>query len=152
MIIAKPVVDKRFWILQENNRKIGNIEACAGGFQVKIENRTETYKTLRMMEQRANIHFETNAPLGKPSTHSVNGYATNCKVYNPVWDVPHQLPLFTKSSKSKSWFAAGWYAVKRGRNWKVVQDPKLITLERYPYHGPFHTSVQAADHTVERFA
>ena len=37
-LIAKPVIDKQFWILQENNQKVGNIEACAGGYQVKINN------------------------------------------------------------------------------------------------------------------
>jgi hypothetical protein len=47
--------------------------------------------------------------------------------------------MYTKTRKSKSWFAAGWYSIKRGRNWKVVQDPKLITLQRYPYQGPFKT-------------
>jgi hypothetical protein len=25
----------------------------------------------------------------------------------------------------------------------VVRDPKLITLERYPYAGPFHTEQEA---------
>jgi hypothetical protein len=36
MLVAKPVIDKQFWILQENNRKVGNVEACAGGYQVRI--------------------------------------------------------------------------------------------------------------------
>ena len=42
MIIAKPVIDKKFWILQKDNEKVGNIEACAGGFQVCIEDRKST--------------------------------------------------------------------------------------------------------------
>ena len=31
MIVAKPVIDKQFWILQRDEEKIGNVEACAGG-------------------------------------------------------------------------------------------------------------------------
>ena len=54
------------------------------------------------------------------------------------WTSVVRLPLYTKNRKSKSWFAAGWYSVKRGRKWRVVQDPKLIALQRYPYQGPFH--------------
>jgi len=50
-----------------------------------------------------------------------------------------KLPIYTKTSKSKSWFAAGWYQVKKGRSWAVMQDPKLIVLQRYAYHGPYHT-------------
>jgi len=37
-LIAKPVIDKQFWILQKDNQKVGNIEACNGGYQVKINN------------------------------------------------------------------------------------------------------------------
>jgi hypothetical protein len=145
MIIAKPVIDKKFWILQKDNEKVGNIEATAGGFQVCIENRVEQYKTIRMAAQRANIQFETSVVVkSKPSVSTVHGYPTVGRVYNPVWDVPHHLPLYTKTKKSKSWFAAGWYTVKRGRKWKVVQDPKLITLERYAFHGPFHTKESAS--------
>ena len=44
MIVAKPVIDKQFWILQEDNRKVGNIEACADGYQVKINNQIAQFK------------------------------------------------------------------------------------------------------------
>lgn len=140
MIIAKPVINRQYWILQKNNEKIGNIEACANGFQVRIENRIETYKTIRMAAQRANIHFESEVKARPPVKHMVHGYPCSTNAHNPVWDVQKHLPLFTKTKKSKSWFAAGWYAVKRGRTWRVVQDPKLITLQRYAYRGPFHSA------------
>lgn len=143
MLIAKPVLDKQFWILQENDRKVGNIEACAGGYQVKIDNKIQTFKTIRMVAQRANIHFESKTRASKSNSHMVHGFPCVGRAYNPVWDVPHQLPLYTKTKKSKSWFAAGWYAIKRGRAWKVTHDPKLITLQRYPYQGPFHNDEAA---------
>jgi hypothetical protein len=146
-IIAKPVIDKKFWILQKNNEKVGNIEACNGGFQVCIENKVEQYKTIKMAALRANIHFETGIKSTKPDAHFVHGYPASGRVHNPVWDVPHQLPLYTKTKKSKSWFAAGWYTIKRGRKWKIVQDPKLIALERYSFHGPFHSKESAENHT-----
>lgn len=145
-IVAKPVIDKKFWILQQDNEKIGNIEATGTGFQVTIKDHVEQFKTIRMAAQRANIQFESGVKVSKPDTHSVHGYPSASRVYNPVWDVQQQLPLYTKTKKSKSWFAAGWYQIKRGRNWKIIQDPKLIALERYPYHGPFHTKEQASTH------
>lgn len=146
-IIAKPVVDKQFWILQKDNEKVGNIEACAGGFQVTINNQVEQYRSIRMAAQRANIMFETGFALSKPNTQLVHGFPASGRVCNPVWDIPNQLPLYTKSNKSKSWFAAGWYLVKKGRRWKIVQDPKLILLERYSYHGPFYTKESASEYT-----
>ena len=144
-IVAKPIVDKKYWILQENNRKIGNVEACDGGYQVKINNQVAQFKTIKMVEQRAHVQFEPaiKKPL-KPVTNLVNGYPVAGRVCNPLWDVQKKLPLYTKTNKSKSWFAAGWYRVKKGRNWTTVQGPKLILLQRYPYEGPFYNREEAA--------
>ena len=148
MLVAKPVIDKQFWILQENNRKVGNVEACAGGYQVKINNQIAQFKTIRMAAQRANIEFEPAVKLSKPKVtmDQVHGYPISGRVYNPMWDVTQQLPVYTKTAKSKSWFAAGWYLVRRGRTWTTMLSPKLIVLQRYAYAGPFLTQQQADDH------
>jgi hypothetical protein len=153
-IVAKPIIDKQFWILQENDRKVGNIEACDGGFQVKINNQVAQFKTIRMAAQRANIQFESSIIISKPkmkvNANLVHGYPTSGRVYNPIWDVKMKLPIYTKTNKSKSWFAAGWYQVKKGRSWSAVQDPKLIALQRYPYAGPFYTEKEAHEHSFTK--
>ena len=143
-LIAKPVIDKQFWILQENNNKIGNIEACDGGYQVKINNQVVAqYKTMKLVERNINVTFETIPKPEKKTSNIVHGYQAAGRVYNPVWDVPQKLPVYTKTKKSKSWYAAGWYTVKKGRYWTAEQDPKLIVLKRYPYQGPYHTKKEA---------
>jgi hypothetical protein len=145
-LIAKPVIPKQFWILQDGNEKVGNIEACAGGYQVKINNQVAQFKTIKMAAQRVNIEFEAiNHSMVKKPSELVYGFETGCRTHNPMWDVKMKLPVFTKKTKSKSWFAAGWYKVKKGRNWSTVQNPKIILLQRYMYLGPFH-SEQEADH------
>jgi len=147
-IVAKPVIDKQFWILQEDNRKIGNVEACQDGYQVRINNQVAQFKTIRMLQQRVNIKFEHIPKTSKARPgHEVHGYPTAGRAHNGIWNVPSKLPLFTKTVKSKSWYAAGWYAVRQGRHWETVQDPKLIVLQRYPYHGPFLTKEIADEHT-----
>ena len=113
-----------------------------------IDDQVQEFKTIRMAAQRANIQFENQIKPSKPDTHSVHGYPAASRVYNPVWDVPHQLPLYTKTKKSKSWFAAGWFNVKKGRHWRTVQSPKLIVLQRYPYQGPYHTKEEANDKSI----
>jgi 1,4-dihydroxy-2-naphthoyl-CoA synthase len=146
-IIAKPVIDRKFWILQEGNKKIGNVEACDGGFQVKINNQVTQFKTIKMVEQRIHVQFEQFIKYKpKPVTNLVHGYPVAGRLYNPIWDVTNKLPLYTKTNKSKSWFAAGWYQVKKGRKWQVVQGPKLIVLQRYANHGPFYTREEAEQH------
>ena len=149
MLVAKPVIENEFWILQQDDRKIGNVEACADGYQVRINNQIAQYKTINMVKERFKIRFEPSVPNNiKPDVGLVHGYPAASRVHNPVWDVRHRLPIYTKTAKSKSWFAAGWYSVKKGRAWKTVQDPKLIVLERYPYRGPFYTKDLANDQSI----
>ena len=143
MIVAKPVVANQYWILKQDDQKIGNIQASPDGYLVKIQNQVSSYKTIPMVRKKANIEFEPAEKTSKPSTDSVHGYPTGCRAHNAMWNVQLRLPLFTKTAKSKSWFAAGWYAVKQHRAWKAVHNPKLIVLERYQYQGPFHTKEQA---------
>ena len=147
-LIAKPVIDRKYWILQEGNQKVGNVEAYDGGFQVKINNQIQQYKTIKMVEQRVNVHFEPGIKVVKSraETNLVHGYPVAGRVYNPMWDVPKKLPIYTKTTKSKSWFAAGWYRVKKGRNWSAIQGPKLILLQRYPYQGPFYSKEEVEQH------
>ena len=142
MLVAKVVADKQFWILQEDDRKVGNIEAWNGGYQVRINNQVKQFKTIKLAAKESNIVFAQEETASKPDNTVVHGYPVAGRCYNPVWDVVHHLPIYTKTAKSKSWFAAGWYSIKRGRNWKIIQDPKLIALQRYPYQGPFKNKEQ----------
>jgi 1,4-dihydroxy-2-naphthoyl-CoA synthase len=146
-LIAKPVIDKQFWILQKDNQKVGNIEACAGGYQVKINDQIAQFKTIKLAARTVNIEFEPAVKVTRPKTtmDHVHGYPVGGRVYNPMWDVQQQLPVYTKTNKSKSWFAAGWFNIKKGRAWRTVQGPKLIVLQRYPYQGPFYTKHEAED-------
>ena len=147
-LIAKPVVDKEYWIIKQDDQKVGNIQAVNDGFQVTINNKIANYKTIPMLRNRVDIEFAPAETTTQQSDQQVHGYETGCKVFNPIWDVKHKLPLFTKEEKSKSWFAAGWYLVKQHRNWKPVRNPKLIVLERYAHKGPFYTKEEANDKSV----
>lgn len=148
-LVAKPVIDKQFWILQDGNQKVGNVEACAGGYQVKIRNQITQFKSIKIAARQINIKFEEPVKLTRPdpAQKHVHGYPVVGRVHNPMWDVPQQLPVYTKTVKSKSWFAAGWYNVRKGRHWATVQSPKLIVLQRYAYQGPYYNEQEAHDHT-----
>ena len=143
MIVAKPVVEKQYWILKKDNTKVGQIEATGDEYTVKIQGQITRYKTIRMAGKAANIQFEKLPRMKVTPTNQVYGFAVSGRVFNPVWDVKHRIPLFTKENKSKSWYAAGWYCVRQHRRWRVAQHPKLITLQRYEWRGPFHNREEA---------
>ena len=148
MIVAKPVIPNQYWILRQDDQKIGNIEAGPDGFQVKIRGHVEKYKTIHTIKKNVAIEFESAAV---PRTHKgtdkmAYGYPTTSRPHNSIYDVKHQVPLWTKESRSKSWYAAGWFRVLQGRRWTSVLCPKLIMLERYRYQGPFHTKEEVETH------
>ena len=149
MIIAKPVIPNQFWILKDGENKIGNIESAVDGFSVKIGDRVKSYKNINTIKKSVAIDFETaiskKIPINKNLVH---GYETKGTAYNAIYDVKHRVPLWTKEPHSKSWYAAGWYRVKQGRHWTVEFCPKLITLQRYPYSGPYLTEEQANEQCV----
>ena len=145
MIIAKTIIPDQYWILRENDRKVGNIEQAPDGFlHVKIEDRVEKFKTIHTIQKQKSIDFEPpKQPTPQYVSNQVHGYPTTARPFNGVYDVKHQIPLWTREERSKSWLAAGWYAVRQGRTWKIEQCPKLIMLERYEFQGPYHTAEEA---------
>jgi hypothetical protein len=148
MIEAKPVVDKKYWILKKDNCKIGALEAEPDGYTLRILDQVGKFKTIPMVRKKISIEFAPAEKITRPAPDQVHGYDTGCRAFNPIWDVKHRLPLFTKERKSKSWYAAGYYAVKQHRAWKIVRNPKMIVLERYQYQGPFHTQEAARDKSL----
>lgn len=143
VITAKPVIANRYWILRQGDEKIGNIEAIDSGYQVKVQDSVQQFKTIRMVRQSMNVEFENISRPHKDDPNSVYGFPAGCRAHNAMYQVQQGLPLFTKESKSKSWYAAGWYQIWQSRRWNLVQSPKLITLQRYRYRGPFRSKEQA---------
>lgn len=143
MIEAKPVIANRYWILKQNDQKIGQIEASDTGYTVKILDQVRQYKTMPMVRQSTDIKFVPAEKSTSARPTMVHGFDAGCRVHNAMWSVPYRLPLFTRTARSKSWFAAGWYAIQQNRAWRVERNPKLIVLERYAFHGPFHSQEQA---------
>ncbi len=140
MITAKPIVQNKYWILQENNRKVGTVEKSSAGFEVRVADKIGTFKTIKTLENKTNIRFETNQNNVQKFENQVNGFPTDGKPHNGVYNVQQRLPLFTKKPKSKSWYAAGYYQVTVNGITEIVFCPKLILLQRYDYIGPVKTS------------
>lgn len=148
-LIAKPIIDKKFWILTDESGKRGNIEQETDGqYRVLFDNTYTIYKNIASIRKSIPFVFADKIKATKPkkNTREVYGYDVGCRAFNPVWDVKRQLPIFTKTDKSRSWYAAGWYAVRQDADYEVMRNPKMILIHRYQYHGPFHDQQQAEAH------
>lgn len=134
--IARPIVNGKFWVIKKDEQKIGSVEKDNNGYFVTTKNGNARFKTLKNLRNATQINFEEGKERIKYPENQVNGFPTDVKPYNGVYNIQTRLPVYTKEKKSKSWFAAGYYMLTIGRKTKVVFCPKLILLERYGYFGP----------------
>lgn len=143
---AKPVIDGKFWIVESNGVKVGLLH--------KKENNKYTFSN-KEGEATFNKKDEVVKQFGKDffqvsdktkvvhaEVRDVYGYPTSSRPYNPLFNVQKKLPLFTKSQASKSLYCAGYYTIKFDKGWVKSFCPKLITVERYEYKGPFKTELE----------
>ena len=140
--IAKPIVKNKMWIVESGGTKVGNIMAVEEGGVVYVhDNQREQFSSIKILQKKYNISFlrAEKAKKEKKAVYDVYGYPTNNQPHNEVLDVQRYLPIYTKGAKSKSFFCAGYYIIKFSSTWVRAYCPKLITLNRYEYEGPYKT-------------
>ena len=146
-IHAKPVIEGKFWIVEENEKKVGVLKITEQKKYIFSSKSTvKTYDTKKkLVEQFGKDFFKVSTNKITKSNiqdKEIQGYPTSSVPCNPMFDVKRHLPLFTKSNKSKSVYCAGYYLLKFNKGWTRAFCPKLITIERYPYQGPFKTELE----------
>ena len=141
-MIAKPVVKNKMWIVESAGTKVGNIMAVEeGGIVYLHDNQRESFPSIKILQKKYNIEFAKAEKIKKEKQdiYDVYGFPTNARPHNEVLDVQRYLPIYTKGAKSKSFFCAGYYIIKFSSTWVRAYCPKLITLNRYEYEGPYKT-------------
>jgi hypothetical protein len=142
-IKAKPVIDGKFWILEDNGNKVGVLQKdVTNKFILTSKDQKLVYKDLKSIEKSFGKNFFVSAKSKVEHLNEIYGFATNCTPHNPMYDVKKKLPLFTKSNDSKSVYCAGFYAIKFDKGWVRSFCPKLITIQRYEHKGPFKTEIE----------
>jgi hypothetical protein len=56
--IARPVVAGKFWIVKEQDQKVGSLEKDKGGYVLRTNNGIKNYKTIGALRDIAKISFE----------------------------------------------------------------------------------------------
>lgn len=146
-IHAKPIVDGKFWIVEQDGEKIAVLHKKDNNKFV-LSNKTGEVmfnKKDELTKQFGPDFFLKSNKVKITSvveTNDCHGYPTSHKPYNAMYDVQRKLPLFTKSNASKSLYCAGYYIIKFDKGWVKSFCPKAITIERYPYKGPFKSEFE----------
>ena len=138
MSLTAAKISDTFWIMKSEGRKIGNIEIVPTGAIFSQGAQKEYFASLEEIARKYAVEFVRITHTPEPIGNEVQGYPTKTLAYNPVWDVHMHLPLYTATEESQSKRCAGYYMVEHAVNgWQVMWCPKLITLRRNAYHGPF---------------
>src|SRR6056300_555295 len=142
---AKPIIDNKFWIVEDSGVKIGTLRKNEDKFVFSNENGVKVFNTKKSITEQFGKDFFV-AKIIKEADNSqpneVHGYASSTKPHNSMYDIQKKLPLFTKSSDSKSLYCAGYYVIRFEKGWVKSFCPKLITLQRYNFKGPFKTDLE----------
>ena len=142
-LIAKPVVKNQFWIVTDGKEKVGNVIADGSGFEVKLNGNKSHFKNTNAIQKQTHIEFQPvqNNKVTKDTPFAE--FPTTKKVCNSILDIKRKIHLYTKTPKSKCYYAAGWYILYQGIDPVVSFCPKYIFIQRYKYMGPFKTEIEA---------
>ena len=143
---AKPIVDGKFWIVEDDGERIATLHKKENNKFMLSSKDGEAYfnKKDDLIKHFGKDFFQSKVKSIVVGTQDkdVHTFPAACKPYNAMYDVQRKLPLYTKSLQSKSLYCAGYYAIQFNKGWVKSFCPKLITVERYAYKGPFRTELE----------
>jgi hypothetical protein len=139
--VAKVVVPNKSWIVEDDGIKLGTLNKEKKGFSFYRKGVKINIKDIGEINQQLKINTseDKQSKIKSEPSLEVYDYPTASKPHNPVYNIVKRLPIYAKSGKSKSLYCAGYYIIQFRKGWVKSFCPKLITLERYPYQGPFKT-------------
>jgi len=139
-MLAKTIMPGKFWILEESGQKIGTIHNGDNVFTLSFKGGMRRYTDVKALEDELEISLGASAQEVsiKNSNDFVLDYPT---AWSEIYNKQEQdgLPIFTKTEKSKSFHAAGYYGIQFPNGWTTSFCPRLNTLKGYSYIGPFKT-------------
>lgn len=143
---AKPIINDKFWIVEQNGSKVATLRKDEDNrFVMSNETGIKIYNTKESLTRQFGKDFFVVSIVKEARDalpNEVHGFTTSTRPHNAMFDIQRKLPLFTKSSDSKSLYCAGYYVIKFDKGWVKSHCPKLITLQRYDYRGPFTTELE----------
>jgi hypothetical protein len=141
-ITAKEVLDGKFWIVENAGTRVGTLSFNEDQYMLSDAEGTKFFNKKQLKNKLGGDPLWEKLEIKESVAKEVHGYSCSCVPHNAMFDVRRKLPLFTKSVKSKSLYCAGYYVIQFDKGWVKSFCPKLITLERYPFNGPFKSDIE----------
>jgi hypothetical protein len=139
------------WLVHRGEQRLGilNKDVQDHYFYINGKELVQFNNDVEVKEHFGNIKLfdeQISEAAQKQDTYYIRGYAVDYPDpyaleeghpdYNP------DLPLYTKIEGNAVYYAAGYYCINFEKGWKQANGPKLATLEKYGYEGPFKTEME----------
>lgn len=138
MILAKIVIKDKFWILEENAKRVGMMNFKDNNYVINLKRKDYTARDTKELK---NLGIEFVKRDYMHGGHlEVMGYPTDQEEVFNVKDIDG-FPTFTKKAASKSTHVAGWYGLKFKNGWVCSLCPRLTTVKNNIFVGPYKTKM-----------
>jgi len=146
----KPIINDKFWIVEFQGQKHGTLRYVDGELYEVSSNGKINMLDKAQLTGLYGIDIE-NYNYEQPETIEITRNTDEKHVdilyeypcagvpFNGMYDVKKKLPMYTKTSKSSSYHCAGYYVIEYENGWTRAFCPKLVTLTKYQYKGPYKT-------------
>ena len=133
---AKTLVKDKFWIVEQYGQKLGTLQKQSdnGWIFLSKQDQRQVFHTEESLFTKFgfNIFEEGKTPTVEEEIQvdnfDVQGFPCSQHPYNPMFDVQKQLPVYTKTPKSKSQFCAGYYIICFEKGWRKAYCLSLIHI------------------------
>ena len=102
---AKQLVPNKFWLVQHYGQKVGTLQKNKEGYILVTPKDKIHFENVEKVYDAFGHDFFESAVKKKTKDSKVmevHGYPTSTQAFNPLLDVQNNLPLYSKSRKSKS--------------------------------------------------
>ncbi|CAB4130099.1 hypothetical protein UFOVP116_269 [uncultured Caudovirales phage] len=144
---VQTIIEDKCWIVTHQGAKVGTVmrvDEVDGGVVFVHDNQRERFRSIASLMSKYNFNYKNSAvPALENKSNNIYGYPCCSQPHNTIIDARRKLPLYTTKPNSKSFHCAGYYYIKYRNNWYLEFCPKLLTLKRHEYTGPFTSKKEA---------
>ncbi len=138
MILAKSIIKDKFWILEENAKRVGMMNFKDDNYTINLKRKDFVAHDATELKQLG-IEFVVR-DLTQGGNIEVMGYPTDQEEVFNIKEIDGY-PTFTKKSQSKSAHVAGWYGLKFKNGWVCSLCPRVTTIKTNTFVGPYKTKM-----------
>lgn len=139
------LLKNEFWIVTDNDDLVGTVSVEEDRLFYTGKGGRGFFDNAMQLQNAMGVDIENSKKAVDQELLEVEGFPTVAVPGSVYYDVHKKIYFYTKSSSSSCLYAAGYFLTKKENRDVVLFCPKLTTLEKYEYIGPFKTPDEASE-------